>query len=33
MELHDGDVIGLGPVILTFETLAAPGSTASDLTV
>ncbi len=32
-ELHDGDVIGLGPVALTFEIIAKPGSTASDLTV
>jgi len=32
VELHDGDIVGLGPVTLTFETLAQPGSTASDLT-
>jgi DNA-binding winged helix-turn-helix (wHTH) protein len=32
VELHDGDVIGLGPVTLTFQALTAPGSTASDLT-
>lgn len=31
MELRDGDVIGLGPVTLTFQKLTSPGSTASDL--
>jgi DNA-binding winged helix-turn-helix (wHTH) protein len=31
VELHDGDIIGLGPVTLTFQALTAPGSTASDL--
>jgi DNA-binding winged helix-turn-helix (wHTH) protein len=31
MELQDGDIIGLGPVTLTFEALATPGTTASDL--
>jgi DNA-binding winged helix-turn-helix (wHTH) protein len=30
-EVRDGDLIALGPVSLTFETLAVPGSTASDL--
>ena len=30
--LRDGDVIGLGPVTLTFQALTATGSTASDLT-
>ncbi len=33
VELHDGDIIGLGPVTLTFQALTMPGSTASDLTV
>ena len=33
VELHDGDIIGLGPVTLTFQALTAPGSTASDLSV
>lgn len=33
VELHDGDIIGLGPVTLTFQALTATGSTASDLTV
>jgi DNA-binding winged helix-turn-helix (wHTH) protein len=32
-KLHDGDVIGLGPVTLTFEALTAEGSTDTDLTV
>jgi DNA-binding winged helix-turn-helix (wHTH) protein len=32
VELHDGDIIGLGPVTLTFQALTAPESTASDLT-
>jgi DNA-binding winged helix-turn-helix (wHTH) protein len=32
VELHDGDIIGLGPVTLTFQALTAPASTASDLT-
>jgi DNA-binding winged helix-turn-helix (wHTH) protein len=31
-ELHDGDVIGLGPVTLTFESVADQGSTDTDLT-
>ncbi|MEP6801855.1 MAG: FHA domain-containing protein [Acidobacteriota bacterium] len=30
-KLNDGEVIGLGPVMLTFQTLTAMGSTASDL--
>ena len=30
VELHDGDIIGLGPVTLTFQALTSPGSTASD---
>ena len=30
--LRDGDVIGLGPVTLTFQAPTATGSTASDLT-
>lgn len=33
VELRDGDIIGLGPVTLTFEALTEPGSTASDMTV
>jgi DNA-binding winged helix-turn-helix (wHTH) protein len=33
VELHDGDIIGLGPVTLTFEVLSPQGSTASDLIV
>jgi DNA-binding winged helix-turn-helix (wHTH) protein len=33
VELHDGDIVGLGPVTLTFQALTVPGSTASDLTV
>jgi DNA-binding winged helix-turn-helix (wHTH) protein len=33
VELHDGDIIGLGPVTLTFQKLTSPGSTASDLVV
>jgi DNA-binding winged helix-turn-helix (wHTH) protein len=33
VELHDGDIIGLGPVTLTFQALTAPGSTVSDPTV
>ena len=33
VELHDGDIIGLGPVTLTFQALTAPDSTASDLTI
>jgi DNA-binding winged helix-turn-helix (wHTH) protein len=31
VELRDGDVIGLGPVTLTFQKLTSPGSTASDM--
>jgi pSer/pThr/pTyr-binding forkhead associated (FHA) protein len=31
-ELHDGDVIGLGPITLTFESVADQGSTDTDLT-
>jgi DNA-binding winged helix-turn-helix (wHTH) protein len=31
VELQDGAIIGLGPVTLTFEALAALGTTASDL--
>ena len=31
-ELNDGDVIGLGPVKLTFEAFSASGSTDTDLT-
>ena len=30
-ELADGDTIGLGPVMLVFERLGAPGTTESDL--
>ena len=33
VELRDGDVVGLGPVTLTFEAPATAGTTASDLTV
>lgn len=33
VELGDGDIVGFGPVTFTFETLATPGSTASDLVV
>jgi DNA-binding winged helix-turn-helix (wHTH) protein len=33
VELHDGDIIGLGPVTLTFQAFTSPGSTASDLVV
>jgi DNA-binding winged helix-turn-helix (wHTH) protein len=33
VELHDGDIIGLGPVTLTFQAVTTPDSTASDLTV
>lgn len=33
VELRDGDIIGLGPVTLTFQKLTSPGSTASDLVV
>jgi len=33
VDLHDGDIIGLGPVTLTFQVLTEPDSTASDLTV
>lgn len=33
MELHDGDIIGLRPVTLTFQAFTSPGSTASDLVV
>ena len=33
VELHDGDIIGLGPVTLTFQKLTSPGSTASDLVI
>ena len=31
-ELHDGDVIGLGPITLTFESVGDQGSTDTDLT-
>jgi hypothetical protein len=30
-ELHDGDVVGLGPVTLTFESIGNLGSTDTDL--
>jgi DNA-binding winged helix-turn-helix (wHTH) protein len=32
-ELHDGDVIGLGPVTLTFESFGDQDSTETDLTI
>lgn len=32
-ELHDGNVIGLGPITLTFESVGDQGSTDTDLTV